>query len=136
MIKFMRFFLVIIFATMAFGLSSCSKGHEMLQYKKVNYDITVQGYVRDTVSLSNIDINLHLTKQPPTEKQLQKFIGKKDLPSNASDELKIMLESIENDVDFYMRKTFGKHITYDITAQGVVKYSFFAQFDVDREFKK
>jgi 3'-phosphoadenosine 5'-phosphosulfate (PAPS) 3'-phosphatase len=121
---------------MAFGLSSCSKGHEMLQYKKVNYDITVQGYVRDTVSLSNIDINLHLTKQPPTEKQLQKFIGKKDLPSNASDELKIMLESIENDVDFYMRKTFGKHITYDITAQGVVKYSFFAQFDVDREFKK
>ncbi|MDR2860070.1 MAG: hypothetical protein LBV64_06770 [Mediterranea sp.] len=124
----------ILVSVMALILSSCGKVHKLPGYKELHYDLTVQGYVKDTVSLANIDINLHFTKDQSIEEQLKKFNEENGL--RIPDKLKFTSGNIEQEVDFYLRKTFGKNITYNITAQGVVEFSSFIRFNIDHTFKK
>ncbi|KAA6335606.1 hypothetical protein EZS27_016173 [termite gut metagenome] len=133
--NFMRFLTITLIATLAFGLSSCSK-HDLPDYKKVHYDVTAQGYVKDTITLSNTDINLHFVKLQSIELQINKFYRESGLPYAAVGKLKLKSGSMEDDVDAYLKKAFGKHITYDIVVQGVVEYSSFVRFDIYRELKK
>jgi hypothetical protein len=132
----MRHFKLVFIALSAILMLAFSSCRSSLKHeKKVGYDITVQGYVKDTLSLSQTDINLHFTKKQSVEKHLDKFYRKNGFypPVN---KLKLTQGNIEDDVDSYLRKTFGRHITYDITAQGYVEYSSFIRLDIDKEFKR
>jgi hypothetical protein len=130
----MKHFKVVVIALSAIlvlAFSSCHSKHE----KSVSYDVTVQGYVKDTLSLSQTDINLHFTKRQSIERQLSRFYSKNGFypPVN---KLKLTSGNTEDDVDSYLKRTFGRHITYDITMQGYVEYSSFIRLDIDKEFKR
>jgi hypothetical protein len=132
----MKHFKVVVIALstiLVLAFSSCRSNskHE----RSVGYDITVQGYVRDTLSLSQTDINLHFTKKQSIEKQLSRFYDKNGFYPTTG-KLKLTSGNIEDDVDAYLKKNFGRYITYDITAQGYVEYSSFIRLDIDKEFKR